>query len=156
MEKSELYYHVAYAHLQEQDQRAQSLELRASGAMGLGIALLGVASLILNTAVGQNAEFAVRIWGLVATCGAAFIAVLACGIKAQYPSDQWRRDPDLSKFKEYLPQYADATLVEWAGDQFSNSITTMKNPDDQGELRRGGLWRSRYSRVWSGRLDDNA
>lgn len=121
MQKEELYYQVAHSHLQEQDQRAHSLELRASGAMALGVALLGLTALVVNTSFTGKDVLAAPTLGIAAACGLAFIAVLACGISAQRPSG-WRRDPDLAKFKEYLPQYADDILVEWAGDQFQAAV----------------------------------
>ena len=121
MQKYELYYQVAHSHLQEQDQRAQSLEVRASGAMGLGVALLGLVALIINTAFEPGALVSPGLAIMVA-CLVAFLSVVGFGFTALRPGGGWRRDPDLKRFESYLPHYEDDTLVKWAGDQFREAV----------------------------------
>lgn len=48
MDRYELYYNYAHSQIQEQNERKQSIEVKARGFITLSIALLGVAGLIVD------------------------------------------------------------------------------------------------------------
>lgn len=120
MQKTELYYQVAHSHLQEQEQRAHSLDVRAAGSMALAVAILGVAALIINSldSLDQWLYCPALILGIIGGC--AFFGVLVFGHLVQRPG-LWRRDPDLEQFESFLAAYDDLTLVQWVGNQFKKA-----------------------------------
>ena len=121
MLKGELYYHVAHAHLQEQDQRNRDFDLKAAGCLGIATTITGMGAILLNGFLNNsNREMATLSLVFIVLSALVYICTLSCGLLVM-KLRKWRFDPDLSKFAAYLPDYDDEAFVEWAGDQFKNS-----------------------------------
>jgi uncharacterized SAM-binding protein YcdF (DUF218 family) len=121
MLKGELYYHVAHAHLQEQDQRNRDFDLKAAGCLGIATTITGMGAILLNGFLNNSSrEMTTLSLVFIALSALVYICTLACGLLVMRLRE-WRFDPDLSKFAAYLPDYDDEAFVEWAGDQFKNS-----------------------------------
>ena len=121
MLKAELYYHVAHAHRQEQDQRNRDFDLKAAGSLGIATTITGMGAILLNGFLNSSSrEMTTLSLVFIALSALVYICTLGCGLLAMRLRE-WRFDPDLSKFAAYLPDYGDEAFVEWAGDQFKNS-----------------------------------
>ena len=121
MLKGELYYHVAYAHLQEQEQRNRDFDLKAAGCLGIATTITGMGAILLNGFLNSSGrEMATLSLVFIALSALVYICTLGCGLLVMKLRD-WRLDPDLSKFAAHLPNYDDDAFVEWAGDQFKNA-----------------------------------
>ena len=137
MLKGELYYHVAHAHLQEQDQRNRDFDLKAAGCLGIATTITGMGAILLNGFLNNSSrEMTTLSLVFIALSALVYICTLGCGLLVMRLRE-WRFDPDLSKFAAYLPDYGDEAFVEWAGDQFKNPL----NPAARFWLeRRGSSW----------------
>ena len=121
MLKGELYYHVAHAHLQEQDHRNRDFDLKAAGCLGIATTITGMGAILLNGFLNNSSrEMTTLSLVFIALSALVYICTLGCGLLVMRLRE-WRFDPDLSKFAAYLPDYDDEAFVEWAGDQFKNS-----------------------------------
>ena len=121
MLKEELYYHVAHAHLQEQEQRNRDFDLKAAGCLGIATTITAMGAILLNGFLNSSSrEMATLSLVIIALSALVYICTLGCGLLVMRLRE-WRLDPDLSKFAEYLPDYDDDAFVEWAGDQFKNA-----------------------------------
>ena len=122
MQKTELYYQVALSQMEEQEQRNQAIDLKMSGLITLSVTLVGVAAIVLKD-FSQNQSIANWSTNPVALVGLAlFLFVMTCGAWVLSPRSGWRRDPDLKRFREHLPDYGDEVFVKWAGDQLGNAV----------------------------------
>ena len=121
MLKEELYYHVAHAHQQEQEQRNRDFDLKAAGCLGIATTITAMGAILLNGFLNSSSrEMATLSLVIIALSALVYICTLGCGLLVMRLRE-WRLDPDLSKFAEYLPDYDDDAFVEWAGDQFKNA-----------------------------------
>ena len=114
-------YHVAHAHLQEQDHRNRDFDLKAAGCLGIATTITGMGAILLNGFLNNSSrEMTTLSLVFIALSALVYICTLGCGLLVMRLRE-WRFDPDLSKFAAYLPDYDDEAFVEWAGDQFKNS-----------------------------------
>ena len=122
MLKEELYYHVTHAHLLEQEQRNRDFDLKAAGCLGIATTITAMGAILLNGFLNSSSrEMATLSLVIIALSALVYFCTLVCGLLVMRLRD-WRLDPDLSKFAEFLPDYDDdAAFVEWAGDQFKNA-----------------------------------
>ena len=121
MLKEELYYHVAHAHQQEQEQRNRGFDLKAAGCLGIATTITGMGAILLNAFLNSSSrEMTTLSLVFIALSALVYICTLGCGLLVMKLRD-WRLDPDLSKFAAHLANYDDDAFVEWAGDQFKNA-----------------------------------
>ena len=122
--KRELYYQVAHSHLSEQDGRNQLIEQKASGALALSSALVGIAAIVIKDFSGTSS---VPLTGITLFFGTfmavAFVATAGLSFRTLWIRS-WQRTPDLKAFSEHLsnPIYEDEGMVEWVGDEFARSV----------------------------------
>ena len=127
MERNELYYRVAQSHLLDQDERNRQLEFKASGVIGLAVALAGVAVVVIKDFSQSPDSPSVGAVTVAAAFVITFVFSVALAVRASRVYT-WRRDPDLRSFAQHLSDdYDDSKLVEWVGDQFANSVEHNEN-----------------------------
>ena len=74
MDKYELYYQVAQSQLLEQDRRWQAIEVKARSFVALGVALLGVAGLIITNLANGVSGLNIYSW----CAGILMMAAFCC------------------------------------------------------------------------------
>ena len=138
MDRYELYYNYAHSQIQEQDNRKQSIEVKARGFITLSIALLGVAVLI---AANFTSEI-VTIGGfsslpLVLTL-ISFIWAVGASFRI-LSVDEWYISPPLERLQAHVqnPGYSDEYLVEWTADRMVQAYILNEDilMDKSGKLR---------------------
>lgn len=134
MDRFEFYYQYALSKIKEQNERKQSLEVKARNSMGLSIALLGVAGLIVSnfsTDMMSKSDFAWTIIGLILV---ASLFCIALSLRSLYVHE-WHINPAPETLQQHLknPEYADAVLLEWAADgmisAYSINESTLQDKD---------------------------
>ncbi|MDP6494544.1 MAG: hypothetical protein QGI09_03785 [Dehalococcoidia bacterium] len=124
MGKEQLYYQVAFAHLTDQDDRNKQLERKATAALTLSAALVGVgAILIKDFSVSPTALSEAVLW-IAASVMVMFFFVVGLTFHV-LKVREWRRDPGLQKFPGYIhdDEYTPDAMVEWVGDAYADSFT---------------------------------
>ena len=116
MDKTDLYYQVAAAQLDEQERRNKDYEIKATGTITLSVALLAVVALVVKESLAGTCTY---VAGSVSMLG--FIGVLVCGSIIMWPR-KWYHDPSLRDLEAHLENYDDEVLTRWAGTQLANSI----------------------------------
>ena len=117
MDKLKLYYQYALSKIQEQNERKQSLEVKARNSIGLSIALLGVAGLMVSnfaTDMVSKSDFAWTIIGLIIVL---FLFSIAFSIRTLYVYE-WHINPDVKELQQNIQNsdYTTDDLLEWAAD----------------------------------------
>ena len=108
MDKSQLYYGVAKSHLDGQYIRKAQLESRAGFAFGLGTLFLGIAALVSPWSNGLSLYLAAGLVGVFLLVGLLSLDV--------FRIRDFMRSPNLNEMAEYLPDYEDAAMTEWASE----------------------------------------
>ena len=81
MLKGELYYHVAYAHLQEQEQRNRDFDLKAAGCLGIATTITGMGAILLNGFLNSSGrEMSTLSIVFIALSALVYICTLGCGL----------------------------------------------------------------------------
>lgn len=140
MDRYELYYNYAHSQIQEQDNRKQSIEVKARGFITLSIALLGVAGLIAanftsTTLMMGEVSFSSLTMGLML---ASFIWAVASSFRI-LSVDEWYISPPLERLQAHVqnPGYSDEYLVEWTADRMVQAYILNEGilMDKSGKLR---------------------
>lgn len=140
MDRYELYYNYAHSQIQEQDNRKQSIEVKARGFITLSIALLGVAGLIAanftsTTLMMGEVSFSSLTMGLML---ASFIWAVASSFRI-LSVDEWYISPPLERLQAHVqnPGYSDEYLVEWTADRMVQAYILNEDilMDKSGKLR---------------------
>lgn len=123
MNTEELYYQVASAHQLDQDDRNRQLELKASGTLGVAVALMGIGAVILTDF--STADVPTAAWLFALGLGLAFLAVAIAAFDVLWPRT-FSRAPNLEQFSKHIEEgsFEESTMVEWIGDQFSANINS--------------------------------
>ena len=80
MLKAELYYHVAHAHRQEQDQRNRDFDLKAAGSLGIATTITGMGAILLNGFLNSSSrEMTTLSLVFIALSALVYICTLGCG-----------------------------------------------------------------------------
>ncbi len=125
MNRFELYYQYALSKIQEQNERKHSLEVKARNSIGLSIALLGVAGLIVSnfaTGLVDKSDFSWTIIGLILIF---FLLSMALSLRTLYVYE-WHINPDPNKLQQNIqnPNYTTEGLLEWAADGMLSAYNT--------------------------------
>ena len=122
MDKYELYYSVAQAQLLEQDKRWQAVEMKARSFTTLGVALLGVAGVIITNFTNGISGLDIYSWCagilvLIAFCCSAGFSISALYIR------NWNISPDLKELQGHVSnsEYDDAQIIEWTADAMTDA-----------------------------------
>ena len=118
MNKTECYFQFALARLQRQDHINRDLETKAARSLSGAVAILGAAYVALRFPAGLPHPLASPAVPLL---GGLFVLAAACSLLVLLPR-KWHDGPSLQVFADSLPQFEDAVLVEWAGDQCTQSV----------------------------------
>ncbi len=122
MDKFELYYQVAFSHLLEQDQRNRDLEIKASGTLGVGVAIVGLAALVIaDFSTSSSLRLSAYTFLSLAALGIMFVGVFVCTIYTLWVRSGWDRRPDPEELAENLSKFNDNELAEWVGDGISKA-----------------------------------
>ena len=117
MDSVELYYQVAQSHLLEQDQRNRDLELKATGTSGVGIALVGLAALVMADFSGVSAnKLSALTFVLAGALGVTFLVAFYYSLRTLWVRDDWDRRPMPRELAGHLSNYPEKELVEWVAD----------------------------------------
>ena len=90
MLKAELYYHVAHAHRQEQDQRNRDFDLKAAGSLGIATTITGMGAILLNGFLNSSSREMTTL-SLVFIALSALVYICTLGVCPRIRS--WRRKP---------------------------------------------------------------
>ena len=140
MDRYELYYNYVHSQIREQDNRKQSIEVKARGFITLSIALLGVAGLIAanftsTTLMMGEVSFSSLTMGLML---ASFIWAVASSFRI-LSVDEWYISPPLERLQAHVqnPVYSDEYLVEWTADRMVQAYILNEDilMDKSGKLR---------------------
>jgi len=141
MDRYELYYNYAHSQIQEQNERKQSIEVKARGFITLSIALLGVAGLIAanftsTTLMMGEVSFSSLIMGLML---ASFIWAVASSFRI-LSVDEWYINPSLEEFQAHIqnPDNTDEQIAEWTVDSMTQAYILNEDiiSDKSAKLRR--------------------
>lgn len=125
MRKTELYYQVAYSHLQDQDKRNSELEGKATSLTGIIVLLMSIGAILLkdfSNTPGQSLSVASMV--IIALGLLAFSGTMLATFNALRPRSDWRRDPQLSELAEHASnaEKTDEFLEDWVCKGISNSL----------------------------------
>ena len=135
MDKFELYYQYAVLKIQEQNERKRSIEIKARNSIGLSVALLGVAGLMVsnfaNGGMVDGNDFAWTILGLLL---ASFLWCIALSLRTLYVYE-WHINPDPFTLQGHVrnSEYTSEEILEWAADDmlaaYSFNESTLQDKD---------------------------
>ena len=126
MDDNELYFTVAQTKFQRQRDHNATLEIKATGVVGLAATLGGIFALVVTRlSPVPFSDFSPLSLSLVVTFVALLLATIGFGLNGLRPRE-WREDPTLEQFSEYLHSTDREKMVEWAGNQYRNSVAKNK------------------------------
>ena len=135
MDKFELYYHYAVLKIQEQNERKQSIEIKARNSIGLSIALLGVAGLMIsNFATGGIVDSSNFSWTIIGLLLASFLWCIALSLRTLYVYE-WHISPDPRTLQGHVQnsEYTSEGILEWAADDmltaYNANESTLQDKD---------------------------
>ncbi len=124
MRKTELYYQVAYSHLQDQDNRNSGLEGKATVLTSVAVLLMSIGAILLKDfSDAPDRGLPMASIALITMGVMAFLWTMFATFNALRPRD-WRRDPELPELAEHVsnPEKSDGFLEGWVCKGISNSI----------------------------------
>ena len=139
MDRFELYYQYALSKIQEQNERKQSLEVKARNSIGLSIALLGVAGLMVSSFATDSVNKSDFAWTVIGLIIALFLLSVAFSIRTLYVYE-WYINPAPQTFQENIQNrdYTEEGILEWAADDMLSaySLNELTLQDKDAKLRR--------------------
>ena len=123
MDKDDVFYEVARSQLEEQEQRRIATDSKAMRLVGLAVAFVGVAVIVLKDFSNNSGPLSCWSIGLAAAICVVALVIVGLVLWVLKPGT-WARDPKLSDFLDAIrdPQYASYNFTEWAGRQFANAV----------------------------------
>ena len=128
VDRSEFYYQYAASKIQEQNERKQSLEVKARNSIGLSIALLGVAGLMVSNFAADIVSRNDFSWTIIGLTLVFFLWCIALSLRTLYVYE-WHINPDPLTLQEYVqnPEYTSEDLLEWAASGMLNAYRTNES-----------------------------
>ena len=125
MERSLLYYQVALERLQSQETLTTEFGTKATGVLGLGLAILTASAVILSFSAVSFGIGEPTSW-LFFCLIVAFLATAWGCSKILRPYD-WERGPKLTTLYNHLSSsYTTEILTEWVSDAYKDSVEHNK------------------------------
>ena len=134
MNRYELYYQYALSKIQEQNERKQSLEVKARNSIGLSIALLGVAGLMVSNFASDMVSKSDFSWTIIGLIIVFFLSSIAFSMRTLYVYE-WHINPDPNELQQTVQNsdYTTEDLLEWAAEgmisAYNTNESTLKGKD---------------------------
>ena len=125
MERSLLYYQVALERLQSQETLAGEYSTKATGVLGLGLAILTASAVILSFSSVPLSIREPTSWLFISLIVAFLTTALWCS-RILRPYD-WERGPKLTTLHNHLASdYSTEILTDWVSDAYKDSVEINK------------------------------
>ena len=125
MQKSMLYYQVALERLQSQETLASEYGTKATGVLGLGLAILTASAVILSFSAVLLGIGEPTSWFFVLLVGAFLVTAWLCS-SIRRPYD-WERGPKLTTLYDHVASdYSLEIVTEWVSDAYKDSVEINK------------------------------
>ena len=137
MDRIDLYYEVTREKLLNQESLNKEFGTKASSILGLGAALIGAATIILNLSDIKLGLGIPAFWVFIVLVVAFVFTAIFC-ISVLRLRD-WQHSPTASGITKRLNGYKDETLTEWVGDEYGRSVEYNRGAlrDKATALQRG-------------------
>ena len=125
MEQIVLYYEVARERLQSQEALTAEYGSKATGILGIGLAMLTATAIILSISSVPLSIVEPVIW-IISFLAVAFVYTAGHCIWLLQPHC-WERGPKIPTLAKHLSaEHTDGILTEWVGDAYRDSVEANK------------------------------
>ena len=125
MEQIVLYYEVARERLQSQEALNAEYGSKATGILGIGLAMLTATAIILSISSRPLSIGEPVLWIFSFLALAFFLTAGHC-VRLLQPHC-WERGPEIPTLARHLSaEYTDVILTEWVGDAYRDSVEANK------------------------------